>query len=205
MARKTTFRRNNAFNLVSTGLQIGHGLVVLPTLAFGLLILIQLSPARLDVSRWEYPMKAAVIGTLCLHGVLMMATAAWSGLAARGQRRVSPLWAWLGYFIPVVGLWLPVRALHAVVNAAGPGTGRLRRLVVAWGIARGLATPSATLLVLFLLFGLRKEIPAAAGLLVGYWTVTIAATNLLSLFMIGQVQRHLATTAIDERHAEVFA
>jgi len=200
-----TSRRRGAFGLVGTGLQIGHALVAVSTTAFGLFVLVQLSPARRDVGRWEHAILAVVIGTVSLHIVLMLATAAWSWLAARGQRRVSSLWAWLGYFIPVAGLWLPAQTLHGLVTAAGPGNGRLGGLVVAWGIARGLATPSTSLLVILLLFGFRNELPAQGGLLVGYWIVTIAAANLLSLFMIGQVHHRLTAAAIDERHAEVFA
>jgi hypothetical protein len=198
-------RRGGAFSLVSTVLQIGHALVAVPTIAFGLFVLVQLSPARHDVGRWEHPILVVVIGTVCLHIVLMLATAVWSWLAARGQKRVSALWAWLGYLIPVAGLWLPPQTLHGLVTAAGPDNGHLRGLVVAWGIARGLATPSVTLLVLFLLFGLRSEFPAQGGLIVGYWIIAIAADNLLSLVMIGQMRRHLAINAINERHAEVFA
>ncbi len=51
---------------------------------------------------------------------------------------VSPLWAWAGFVVPVVSLWLPGRTVLALSQAYGPRNSPLNALCVVWAIARWL-------------------------------------------------------------------
>ena len=55
---------------------------------------------------------------------------------------VSQLWAWAGFFMPVVSLWLPGKTLLALSQAYGRRNPVLNGLCIAWSIARWLNCPS---------------------------------------------------------------
>lgn len=203
-AAGTKTRRPWVFGAVTVVMQVGHSLVAIATLVIGLLILIQFTPARLMIDRQEPWFGFGVIGIALLHILLMLATPLWHWLAARTQTRVSRLWAWLGYFIPFASYWLPARNLRELVGAA-PEAARLRTLILAWGIARSLAAPVVMTAVVYGLYRLAPHSDITAFLAVAYVPLSLIAANLLSLFVTGQVSRHLATHVIDERHAEIFS
>ncbi len=198
-------KRRWAFGAVSTGLQIGHATVAAATIGFGLLVLVQVSPARLDLSAGRNIALVAVIAGLCLHGLLMLATPVWAWLAARTQTQVSRLWAWLGYLVPLASYWLPAQTLRGLVGSADTDGARLRTQILLWGVARGLAAPSAFVAVGYAVYKSGLTGLPAGWVVVGYMIVTIAAANLLSLLTIGQMHRHLAANAVEARHAEVFS
>jgi hypothetical protein len=54
---------------------------------------------------------------------------------------VTPLWAWVGFFTPVISLWMPARMWLALA-AAGPPVRRLNSLCVGWATLRWLTCPS---------------------------------------------------------------
>jgi len=197
-------KRRWAFGAVSVALQIGHGLVAIATVAIGLLVLVQFSPARIALAHWSTWLGSSVAAIFGLHLLLMLATPLWHRLGARTQTRVSRLWAWLGYFIPLASYWLPARSLGELADGSAPETTTLRRLILAWGVTRSLAAPVVVIAVVYGLYRLGPTSNVTAGIAVTYTLLIVIAANLLSLLTVGRVYRHLTTTAIDERHAEVF-
>ena len=199
-------RRPWAFGAVSTGLMVGHGLVTVATAAFGLLVVVQFSVLRTDLTPWRSPLLAVVIIIPATHFVLMtLIMPLWSGLAARTQMGVSRLWAWLGYFIPLGGYWLPGQTLRALAAGTDADATQRRRLILAWTVARGLAAPSAWLAAAVAISRTGLSSHDMGTAMVTYWLVTLFAANLLSLLVIAQMRHHLATGATDARHAEVFS
>ncbi len=67
-----------------------------------------------------------------------------------GGAGMSPLWAWLGWFVPVASLWLPCRTIFAL-NRHAEGRTRHHSLILGWWLTRWLTCPSG---VAFLLFAL---------------------------------------------------
>ena len=120
------------------------------------------------------------------------------------QTKASRLWAWLGYVIPLAGYWFPAHNLRQLVDGAAPDATRLRTLILAWGIARNLASPLVVIIVVYGLYRLGPTSNVTAGIAAVYMLLSFIAANLLSLIMISQVRRYLDTGAVDERHAEVF-
>ena len=198
-------KRRWAFDAVSTGLMAGHGIVLLAALGFGLLIWIEFTPVRLNLGRWRDLYADGMAATPGLHLLLMWIMPVWSWLAARTQTQVSRLWAWLGYLIPIAGFWLPVQTLRRLAHGADPEAARLRILIVAWGVARGVSTLSAFIAMMYVIYKSGLTQRAAAIPAVIYLVVTISAAHLLSLLVISGMRRYLASTAIDTRHAEIFA
>lgn len=193
------------FGMVSTALQIGHSIIAVATLAIAGLVAIQLSPLRLNFGPAVSGIAWTIAAVPIVHFLLLVATAVWSGLAARGQTKVSKLWAWLGYFIPVTSYWLPILTLRGLVSTTTDAEIRLRRLILAWGLARGLSAPSALLLVFVACYQFGLPPGWAPPVIVSYIGVTVLAANLVSLFLIGRMRDYLATSAVTARHAEVFA
>ena len=198
-------KRRSAFGAVGTGLQIGHGLVAVATVGVGLLVVVQLSPAHRTLGRWDTTqLGMGVLAIFVLHILLMLTTPLWHWLAVRTQTKVSRLWAWLGYFIPLASYWLPARNLSQLIDGSTPETATLRTLVLAWGVTRSLAAPLVVAAIIYGLYKLGPTSNITAGLAVAYTLLIITAANLLSLLTIGRMQRHFATAAVDERHAEIF-
>ncbi len=77
-------------------------------------------------------------------------------------------------------------------------------MILAWGIARNLASPLVVIIVVYGLYRLGPTSNVTAGIAAVYMLLSFIAANLLSLIMISQVRRYLDTGAVDERHAEVF-
>ncbi len=200
---KTEQRR--AFGAVSTGLMVGHGLVAVSALAAGLLILIMESPIRLNLNHLTRPLEIAIFCLPGLHVLLMLITPLWSWLAARTQTRVSRLWAWLGYLIPLASYWLPAQTLRRLAEGADPEAARRKTLILAWGVARGLAAPSffVGLVLVMAKMGLNNTLSGWTVII--YLIVIMFAANLLSLLVISQMGRYLNRAVVDERHAEVFS
>ncbi len=198
--------RHRALDIVTVGLQIGHGLVALAAVTDGVVVLLALSPAHMrfamtPTGRWLSP---GVLAIVALHIPLMLATPVWAWLAARTQTQVSRLWAWLGYLIPVASYWLPARTLTEMAAGAVTDAEPLRRLILAWGVSRTLATPEIMLAVVYGLYCVDRLGHVTAYIALAYMFISVIAANLLSLIVIGQMRRHLATHTIDERRAEVF-
>ena len=198
-------RGRGAFGAVSVTLQIGHSLVTVATIALGLAILVQLSPARLPLVRWTGLAGTCALAILALHSLLMLATPLWHWLAARGQTRVSRLWAWLGYFIPLASYGLPARNLSRLIEGSAEDIAALKTLVLAWGVVRSLAAPLVVAGVVYGLYRLGPTSNVTAGMAVAYMVVIVATANVLSLLTVSRVHRRLATTEIDERHAAAFS
>ncbi len=64
--------------------------------------------------------------------------------------QTSPRWAWLGWFVPVVSLWIPCQILLRL-NRTVDGTPRHSPLILAWWLARWLTCPSGVFVLLFVL------------------------------------------------------
>ncbi len=200
-----TPKRRRAFGAVGTGLMVGHAVVAVATIAFSVLAIVQFSAARVDLGHWRLGLMVVVLAIPATHLVLMtLVMPVWSGLAARTQTGVSRLWAWLGYFIPVAGYWLPGQTLRALAAGADPEAPRRRALILAWTVARGVAAPSATIGVALAIS--RTTLPSheQGMVMVTYWIIAYFAANLLSLLMIAQMRQHFATGAVEASHAEVF-
>jgi hypothetical protein len=197
-------KRRWAFGAVSTALMTGHAVVVAGALGTGLIALIQSSPMRRDLHRLSQPLMIAVLCAPCLHLVLMLVTPLWSWLAARTRTRVSRLWAWLGYFIPLASYWLPAHTLNQLAEGADPEAPRRRTLILAWGIARGLAAPSFFVGFVALLMNLHLGSDKEGWAIIIYVLIVLVVSNLVALLTIAQMRRQLATGATDESHAEVF-
>ncbi len=138
--------RRDVFGVVCTALQVGYTVVAVAIVGVAALVAIEESPVRFDFGHWAQPVLWAIAAVPILHFLLLPATALWSGMAAHAQSRVSSLWAWLGYFIPVAGYWLPLRTLQGLVTGSDRPDVHLRALILAWGMARNLASPSVSIL-----------------------------------------------------------
>ena len=64
---------------------------------------------------------------------------------------VSPLWAWAGFMVPGVSLWLPGRTMLALGNADGHRPRALGGLCLVWAIARWLTCISGALFIFIVL------------------------------------------------------
>jgi hypothetical protein len=87
-----------------------------------------------------------LMGQVVLRLAMLIVTAWWSlRLVSHAHRHtrfpISTRWAWLGWFIPVVSLWLPARAVLNLNLKLGrlPDTRRL--LILSWWVARLLISP----------------------------------------------------------------
>ncbi len=197
--------RHRALGAVTLALQTGHALVALATVAAGTIAILIMSPAHLRLGPLGQWVIGGVLATVTLHVLLMLATPAWAWLATRTQTRVSRLWAWLGYLIPVASYWLPARTLNELAEGKSPEAEALRKLVPAWGIMRGLTTPEVMAVIVYGLYRLDHKGDVTAYVALAYVILAAGGANLLSLVMLGQVRHYLVTTAIDERASEVFA
>ena len=198
-------KRRWAFGMVSTALQIGHAVVAAGAVGAAMLVVLHFSGMPWSLGRWLLPARLAVAAVPCLHVLLMLVMPVWSGMAARAKPGASRLWAWLGYLVPLAGYWMPAKILGGLVSGQTPEDARLRTLIRLWGVARGLAAPSAIIALILLLFTLDRAGKVTAGVFVVYMIVTLLAANGLSFVVVSRMQRYLATTAVDARQAEVFA
>lgn len=192
-----------AFDAVSRGLMVGHALVVLAIVVGVLLFVPRHILPGLGWKHWDQPLVWwSVAG---LHYLLMLVTPLWSWLAARTQTRVSRLWAWLGYFIPLASYWLPAQTLRGLINTARPQNARLRWQILQWIVARDLAGPFAFVVAVMNLSTYNIERPEPFDFSAVYidMVATGFAANLLSFMVIGGVHRSLTRTETDS--AKVFA
>lgn len=197
--------RQRTLGAVTVALQIGHGLVALTTLVIGLIGLLIMSPVHLRLGPLAWWATFAMLAAAALHVLLMLATPVWAWLAGRTQTRVSRLWIWLGYLIPLASYWLPARTLDQLAGGSSPAADTRRKLILGWGIARGLTTPEVLAAVIYGLYSLDHKGNVTAYIAVVYLILAGGGANLLSLIVLGQVRHHLATTAIDEHVSEVFS
>ena len=205
-----TMQRRRFFDGVSTALVIGHAVAAVGALAGGVLILVEESPLKVSLGMVTRPVEIGLYSLLALHALLMLAMPLWSGLAARGQAGVSRLWAWLGYFIPLASYWLPAQTLQRLAmprlaDGADAEAPRRRMLIVAWGVARGVASPSFFVALVLVMLKMGTDSGMSGWIVIIYIFVAIFAANFLSLLMISQMRRHLLAATVDERHAEVFS
>ncbi|WP_349320520.1 DUF4328 domain-containing protein [Asticcacaulis sp. MM231] len=89
--------------------------------------------------------------------VFMLVVMAWWSfrLVSHAHRHtrfpVSTRWAWLGWFVPVVSLWLPLRAVLSLnLKLGGMSSGR-RLLILSWWAIRLLISPTLALITVTLI------------------------------------------------------
>jgi len=143
-ASSSAYRRPGGLTLalqILTGIDLVLDLGVLAIAASSLPALARMNREVLDLA------VGGVVFILMLQALLRLAAlvlrAVWTRRLARNaalfQRiPLTPFWAWAGFFIPVVSLWLPVSHMLALsVTGKRPG-GWLNPLCLAWALARWL-------------------------------------------------------------------
>ncbi len=80
-------RRPRVFEAVSTGLMVGHGLMVIVAIVAGVLILIRTSSGYRLIMPWDGPLRMGLVSAPLFHIALMLVTPVWNWLAARDRQR----------------------------------------------------------------------------------------------------------------------
>ncbi len=148
-----------------------------------------------------YGMLLSYAGTMVLMPV-------WSGLvasaAARQGVKLPKYWSWLGYLVPLVCYWQPARTLWPLADTRQGKASIVRCLIVAWAIARNLASISG-FYAFYLFLGAAHVTGLAHGTyLAHYILITVTAACSLSAIIVVGTYRYLLTQSAAERHAEVF-
>ncbi|MFT4076479.1 MAG: DUF4328 domain-containing protein [Asticcacaulis sp.] len=92
-----------------------------------------------------------MIVQIAVRSIMLMIMAWWSfRLISNAHRHtnfpVSRQWSWLGWFVPVVSLWLPVQAMLGLNLTHRRISGARRLIILSWWVARILASPTAGVL-----------------------------------------------------------
>lgn len=115
---------------------------------------------------------------------------------------VSPRWAWLGWLLPVAGLWMPLHVVGALNN------GRHRLVITLWHLFRLMTCLSGAVLMLVVIAVVRTYNPIiGVTTIVFSWYVGLAvaavAADGLGIVVV-QLTQARSTTGILERIATVF-
>ena len=109
---------------------------------------------------------------------------------------VSTRWAWLGWFVPIVSLWLPVQAMLNLNLTRGRLSGLRRLLILSWWVTRLLVSPMFAFISLIgvgVVAGLIRSPDGIAPLTIG-WAVWMMITGLISQSLA------VAVIVITQRH-----
>jgi hypothetical protein len=119
-----------------------------------------------------------------------------------GAFPVSPRWAWLGWPLPVAGLWMPLHVIRAL-NAR-----RHRLVITLWHLFRLTTCLSGTILLLFGITMIRAYNPLIETVTIVFWWYALLAIAAIAAGGLGMVIVHLTQSRSSvgtlERIATVF-
>lgn len=117
---------------------------------------------------------------------------------------VSPAWAWAGFFVPVVSLWLPGRTILALARTGGRNS-LLDGLCIVWAVARWLncASGGGLVFVTYALIYPHWQPGYSLMMVLTLELIGIAASALGVILTLWITRRQPAPDQLDR--AEVFA